>query len=76
LPKDITSLRRLEDAEKKSFSHLYEKIQRTHFHTPPFFMDAQFYPTEPQDFCENILKAQQHIASRKWRGRTSFFTLV
>lgn len=59
-----------------SFSCLYEKIQRTHFHTHPFFMATQFYPMEPQDLCESILKAQQHIANRKWKGRTSFFTLV
>lgn len=74
LPEGIVSLLVWEDGEK-SFSPLYEKIQRTHFHMPPFFMVTQFDPIGSQDFSENtFMEAQEHAASRK--GRTSFFTLV
>lgn len=76
LPEGIVSLLVWEDdKKKKSFSPLYEKIQRTHFHMPPFVMVTEFDPIGSQDFSENtFMKAQEHTASRK--GRTSFFTLV
>lgn len=77
LPEDIAYLCGLKDG-KRSFSHLDEKIQMTHFNMPLFFSGyfrlLSSTPLEPQEFCENIFpKSQLHTANGKWGKRMNLF---